>query len=814
MFLHHYKKFSLLSLFILGLCACLIINFSFELRGVEASSVNISVKNYKEQAASLYNSGQYYEAIALLEKLLEYKGLSTEEKASIKVDLASVYLQVGSLDGARQQLQGAADMYSTKQDNVRQLAAVLTDLARLYNSDGSFRLSIYNLKKANDLAAYIKDRLLITRIQLELGNAHMIAGDYQSAIAAYEKGLNTAKQYGYKDYVIIALNNLSNVYKLYSQKYLEQSNDAKIEGNLQYRELEKKALYNRKKAIDTAFNAVNLSKRENSFSAVRAHLNLLRVSTNLKKEKVARLIRDTERLLDNLPDSEEKVYSILNLSELTNDQKTNQLIQWAISTASATNNLRSESFALGMLGKHYFKIKSYQQALKLSDKAQLAARKVGASDSFYRWAWLAGKIYKATGKTEEAVSSYREAIQELQNFQNSLQIYSPEAQSDFRTSIKPVYQELIGLLLSGEPSNKQIKEALKVKNLLQIRELQNFFGDECVGAEIISREPKNFTSKTVVIYSLILEDKSYLVLQKADGDFKIIQIALDSPLLLSLIQKWRYTLENRANDNYLSLSRRLYELLIHPFEDELAKIEPEKIVFINDGLLRNVPMAALYDGKKFLVEQYSISYALGTYALSKEKTYLTQSVLSFGLSVAIEPFPALPYVREELQNIRQILGGESVVDREFTLETFGDRLLKNESRVIHIATHGDFGGTSDSIFLQTYKHKINFTELESALISSQFPIQLLTLSACDTAAGNDRAVLGLAGLAIRSGVKHVLGSLWAVEDESIVDLVSDFYKEWQSGKSQGEALRLSQIKLIKNPNCHPAIWSSFILIDS
>ena len=138
--------------------------------------------------------------------------------------------------------------------------------------------------------------------------------------------------------------------------------------------------------------------------------------------------------------------------------------------------------------------------------------------------------------------------------------------------------------------------------------------------------------------------------------------------------------------------------------------------------------------------------------------------------------------------------------------------------LVHIATHGQFNGTLEESFLETYQGQINLLDLENILSSHQInfpanPLELLTLSACETAAGNKRATLGLAGVAIRSGVSNVLASLWSIDDEQAVALMTDFYHALLKQKmSQFEALRQAQSKMISDPNSHPTIWSNLILI--
>ena len=264
----------------------------------------------------------------------------------------------------------------------------------------------------------------------------------------------------------------------------------------------------------------------------------------------------------------------------------------------------------------------------------------------------------------------------------------------------------------------------------------------------------------------------------------------------------------------------MYELLLQPIESELARLQPSTLIFINDGLLRNVPMAALYNGRQFLVEDYGIGVSLGL-NLRLKKTALSPSntrALALGLSAATAEFTSLPYVQSEIDRLARLVDVKQIFNEEFTEKNLAAELAQNNFDLVHIATHGQFNGTIEDSFLLTYQDQISLSELEMLLSNHQAnfpdnPLELLTLSACQTATGNKRATLGLAGVAIRSGVNNVLGSLWFLNDLEVVNLIADFYDSLFIQKmSPPEALRQAQIKMIDSEIAHPALWSSLTLI--
>ena len=321
-------------------------------------------------------------------------------------------------------------------------------------------------------------------------------------------------------------------------------------------------------------------------------------------------------------------------------------------------------------------------------------------------------------------------------------------------------------------------------------------------------------TNTAVIHTIILPAKTYLILQLPDNQLQVYSVDITQPQLEKLLLEWRFALENIASYRYLALSQQLYELLIGDLENELNRAKPETLVFINDGLLRNVPMAALSDGKQFLLEKYPLAVSLGLNFVSSVQPSQNWQPLIFGLGVAIPPFNALPHIERETEEIQTLLGGKRFLNQDFTWKNLQEQVINENYPVVHLATHGRFGGNAENTFLQAFEQQISLAELENLLSNSNETIELLTLSACQTAAGNNRSTLGLAGVALRSGVRSTLGTLWFVDDAATVDLMRDFYQYLKEGMTKAEALRQAQLNQIAAPGSHASIWSSFVLIGN
>jgi CHAT domain-containing protein len=237
--------------------------------------------------------------------------------------------------------------------------------------------------------------------------------------------------------------------------------------------------------------------------------------------------------------------------------------------------------------------------------------------------------------------------------------------------------------------------------------------------------------------------------------------------------------------------------------------------------LRNLPMAALYDGKQYLVEKYSIALNPGLQLLEARSLLRQQlKALTGGLTESREGFAALPGVESELSQISSELRAEILLNQEFTKKALEKRINEAPFPIIHLATHAQFSSKVENTFLLTWDGRINVKDFDRLLRTRERqttnPIELLVLSACQTATGDKRATLGLAGLAVRSGARSTLATLWSVWDESTAEFMAEFYRELsQTQVSKAEALRQAQLILLKNSKYeHPYFWAPFVLVGN
>jgi CHAT domain-containing protein len=180
---------------------------------------------------------------------------------------------------------------------------------------------------------------------------------------------------------------------------------------------------------------------------------------------------------------------------------------------------------------------------------------------------------------------------------------------------------------------------------------------------------------------------------------------------------------------------------------------------------------------------------------------------------------ALPGVKDEIETLRKFTPGQTLLNQDFNVQAFSEQVTQGGFRVVHIASHGVFGGSADTTFIMAHDDLITIDKLQSFLRnagSRDNPIELLTLSACETAEGDDRAPLGLSGAALKARAKTALGSLWPVSDEAAKALMAGFYKNMQEpGMTKALALQKAQLALIADRKfAHPFFWAPFIVVGS
>jgi CHAT domain-containing protein len=524
-----------------------------------------------------------------------------------------------------------------------------------------------------------------------------------------------------------------------------------------------------------------------------------------------------------------------------------RLLANALQQARSLNDARAESYVLGTLGTLYEQTRQLDNAQELTQQALILAQTINAPDIAYQWQWHLGRVLKAQGDIDDskseavgssgkhkaavseakrisAIAAYTEAVNILSFLRNDLVSINSDVQFSFRESVEPVYRELVELLLQspqgGEPSQTNLKQAREVIESLQLAELENFFREACLTAQPVQVDQIN--PQTAVIYPIILPNRLAVILSFPNQPLSYYETSLPQSEVEHILDQMQQSLRPTSfTQERLPIAKQVYDLLLRSGEDKLAASGVTTLVFVLDSSLRNLPMAALYDGQNYLIEKYSIALAPGLQLLQPQPLERQQlKGLLGGLSEARQGFSALPAVALEVNQIESQIPARVLLDRTFTSTTIQTQLNAVPFPVIHLATHGQFSSRAEDTFILTWDDRINVKQLDTLLRAREQselnPIELLVLSACQTATGDRRAALGLAGLAVRSGARSTLATLWSVNDRSTASLMVEFYRDLgQPGVTKAEALRSAQLALLKQPQYqHPYYWAPFILLGN
>lgn len=528
-----------------------------------------------------------------------------------------------------------------------------------------------------------------------------------------------------------------------------------------------------------------------------------------------------------------------NLSEATpnvtkpalNPQAVAQILTIGIQQAKELGDQRAESYALGYLGQIYEYTQQWSEAEKLTEQALLLAQSVNSPDIAYLWQWQLGRLLKAQidqGIADDsaypsAVAAYKEAIHSLNSLRNDLVATNLELQFSFRESVEPIYRQLVSLLL--QPGNKAVSQenlvqAREVIESLQLAELDNFFREACLTAQPESVDQVD--GNAAVIYPIILPDRLEVIVAIANQPLRHYATDISETEVETVLAQTRRSLRRVASDRErLPLFNQLYDWLVRPIKTELADSEIKTLVFALDGSLKSLPMAALYDGENYLIEKYSVALTPSLQILEPQPLSRTPiKVLVGGLSEAKQNFPPLPGVKSEVQQIQAQIPAQVLLNQQFTSAALQKEISAASFPVVHLATHGQFSSDAEDTFILAWDDRVNVKQLGEVLQAREErerqPLELLVLSACQTAAGDQRAALGIAGVAVRSGARSTLATLWSVDDQSTAMLMVKFYQELaQANVTKVEALRQAQLALLQQSRFrHPFYWAPFVLLGN
>jgi len=510
------------------------------------------------------------------------------------------------------------------------------------------------------------------------------------------------------------------------------------------------------------------------------------------------------------------------------------LLRQTLTQARSLKDNRLLATTLGNLGQALEQTQQLRAAQTVTEEAVLLAKSINALDQVYRWSAQLGRLQEHQGNPQGAIAAYTQAVNTLRILRSDLLGIDADSLVVEPEALEPVHRQLVSLLLpkdGSQPSKQVLGQARNVIESLQLEEINNYLRAACLQA-LVDIDKVPVPQQTAMVYPIILPDRIATIVSITGQEPKLYTQLIPQAEVESTVKTLQSGLRNRISLEFQQPSRQLYDWLIKPIAAELHQQKVETLVFVLDGVFRNIPMAALSDGQQFLIEQYSIATTPGL-KLTKPQPLQAQALsgIAFGLTESrtvelpggrSQNFSDLPYVEPELQDLQQEIRPSTVaLNRQFTRNQFEQSLQKSQAPIVHLATHGQFSSNRDQTFLLASDGVIDIDQLAIALGAGSdnrtTPIELLVLSACETAIGDDRAPLGLAGIALKSGARSTIASLWKVNDNATSVLMQQFYKELATRQvTKAVALQRAQRAILNDPQFrrHPYFWAPFILVGN
>jgi CHAT domain-containing protein/lipopolysaccharide biosynthesis regulator YciM len=809
-----------------------------------------------EQGKAFYDAGQYAEAIRVLQKALDSPAQEGDllHQAMLWGNLSLNYQQLGQWPEATQAIDKALGLLQSDRDrsgDVGQVMAQTLDIqGRLQFSLSKPEAALKTWEQSAALYTQLKDATGVVRARINQSKALQALGLYRRALAILSEVQDTLQSQPDSVTKLAGLRSLGEILQATgdlkkSNLILEQSlalaQRLQLQSEVSHTFL---SLGNTARARERLQKALSFYQEATAAAPsaayrVRSQLHQLSLLAQLEQPDEAQaLLPQIQTQIEQLPLSRTQVNARIYLAQSLLKLKGSDAdfsaaktsLETAVQDAKRLDDARSQVYALGTLGELYERTRQIPQAQTITQQALLLAQPLHANDLAYRFQWQSGRLYKQQGNVKQAIVAYSEAVKALQSIQRDLTAINKDLQFSFRDSVEPVYRDYVELLLQPDgtqnPSQKNLKTARETIDALQVAEIANFLRVSCLDNtqvlidEVADKEDPN----AAILYPILLGDRVAIILKKPQQpnlSYYTTPIAQDK--VEATLENLRKALSQSNSQEVLAPAQATYNWLIRPIEAELDNGTIKTLVFVLDGSLRNIPMSALHDGRQYLIEKpYSIALTPGLRLLQPKPLQQQKlKALVAGLSESPLPeFSPLPFVATELKQIQSQLSSVALIDRAFTPEALQSKIDSQALPIVHLATHGQFSSNPEQTFILTWSSRLTVNQLGSLLESSDrrksTPIELLVLSACETIAGDRRAALGLAGVAVKAGARSTLATLWQINDESTAIFMEAFYHELiQKGVSKAEAVNKAQRHLFENANFrHPYYWASYVLLGN
>ncbi len=862
------RCFWLLVFIFTGLSLSLFPNI-YRISPVLATSPSTTQIRASKSAAELEAQGKYFYSIAQFEQAAQMWQQSAQayahqdilSQARVLSNLALAQSQLNNWSAATANINASWELLQNDSrldsgDRLRALAQILNNQGILQLSQGNAAEAIATWNQAKENYQQTGDKLGVIRASINQAGAFKQLGFYRRALKTLTEVARDLVEQPDSSIKVAGLRSYGDILRLVgqvkrSQEILTQSltiaerldsTDEQVKillvtGSTYKAKNPDTALEIYQQGLEVCQQQPSCMQSDLPIQLDLAQLNVL-LNTPDWQQGIA-LIPLIKTKFAHLPDSRANIdrkinfaHSLIKLTHYAQDRRNlaippraeiEQLLAETIEQAKAIDYPQAQSYSWGLLGQINEESRDWDNAQKQTEKALILAQSINAPEVSYLWYWQLGRINQALANHPQAIANYNQAVELLKSLSRDLVAIDPDVQYSFRESVEPVYRGLVSLLLTtgsgGEISQANLEAGREVIESLQLAELNNFFREACLDAQVVNID--NLDRQAAVIYPIILGDRLEVILSLPNQPLKHYTTKIPQEQLEVIIEQFRHNIVVRSRRNFYRPAHKLYDWVIRPAIDDLTRNQIKTLVFVPDGAFRNVPLSAMYDGQHFLIEDYSIALTPGLQLLNPRSLKQTElKTIAAGLTKGIKGFSALNSVGSELKEIEKRGNSVVLVNKNFTTEALRKEIQFSDYPIVHIATHGQFSSSIEDTFLLAWDDRINISELDSILQTrnsgQENAIELLVLSACETATGDSRAALGLAGMAVRAGARSTLATLWSVNDRATSKLMEDFYQELSNKHlPKAEAVRQAQLTLLHNRwYRHPFYWAPYVLLGN
>jgi CHAT domain-containing protein len=853
----------------------------------QSLAIDKEIGKRKKEGEFFNNISNLYYSAGLYQRALEGSQASliiARQIGDLKLQGASLLL-LGDISLSLEKPQKAIDYYQQTLEIANELK-ILEWEGRALEGIGNVHMLLQQYQKTIDyfqkslaIAKQINARKAEIVLINKLGIAYYSLGYYQKAIYYHDQSLSIARENKDLKDEGTSLNNISNVY--YSLGYYQKAID-----------YQQQHLSITKELKDRSAEGASLSGLGNIYRALKQYQKA--ISYHQKSLEIAKELKDIRA----------EAISLVNLGnayQFAGDyQKALVYYQQCLVVSKQISDFSGMGELLSGLGNVYELLGQYKQAMMFYGKSLVHFQRIGDRNNEGGLLYNLGRIFSQLNQPILATIFYKKSVNVSESIRKYIRELSKEEQKFYLDTVQDRYRALANLLLKQD----RIMEALQVLDLLKVQELQDFLKD-VKGNEITSQgielltEEKEFWQKfdshngelkvesvqytiqqlrqtapaqniklaaykdlqtrlqklgsnSALLYPLILEDRLELVLFVPNAPPISRTVKVKQTELIKVAEQFREDIQKPNSLAVLDPANKLYNWMIEPIANDLKQANITTIIYAPDGVMRHVPLAALYDGKQWLVEKYRINYITALSLTNIDpQTQQAPRILAGAFTdrsgtVKIGDnnisFSSLPAALPEVENlVTNFPNTTKLVDKDFNRKAIESDKL-NQYNIIHFATHAHLvaGSPEDSFVLLNNNEYVTLRQVKDWKLPN---VGLAVFSACQTALGGKLSsgieIIGFGYQLQQAQARASIATLWEISDGGTQALMGKFYERMKLTSSSAEALQQAQIDLIRSngkstdekragvritwqgikPEVesqlnHPYYWAPFILIGN